>query len=216
MDLDASNIPVFFAFRGGRLLARGKLGEVGLAVRKASADCPEQRVSLYEEHTGAALDIDTSGNEDETLRRLRTRFPHAFTETADSPGSNKDPAPRRPGRPRLGVVSREISLLPRHWQWLREQRGGASATLRRLVDRARKDDSGEAAVEAARNAAHKFMWDAAGDREGFEEASRALFAENLKAFERVIAPWPADLRGQLGRYLDAIRAAGHPAGPSAS
>lgn len=38
-----------------------------------------------------------------------------------------------PGRPKLGVVAREVTF-PRHWDWPESQPNGVSAALRRLMD----------------------------------------------------------------------------------
>jgi hypothetical protein len=115
-----------------------------------------------------------------------------------------------PGRPKLGVVSREVSLLPRHWDWLATQPGGASAALRRLVDEARKDNAGADAVRVAKEAAYRFMSVVGGDRPNFEEASRALFAGRFAEVAEMTASWPADLRNHLRRLLDRAAAVASP------
>ncbi len=99
--------------------------------------------------------------------------------------------PKKPGRPKLGVVAREVTLLPRHWEWLAEQPGGASGALRRLVDAARKSGS---ASSRGRDAAYRFLNVMAGDRNGFEEAIRALYADNRPRFETLAANWPKAIR----------------------
>lgn len=98
------------------------------------------------------------------------------------------------GRPKLGVVSREVSLLPRHWEWLEQQPGGASATLRKLVEQASRANVKEDAKRRALNAAGKFMWAMAGNLPGFEEASRALYANDLPSLQQQISHWPPDIR----------------------
>ncbi len=107
-----------------------------------------------------------------------------------------EPAPTV-GRPRLGVIAREVTLLPRHWEWLASQRGGASATLRRLIDEARNANAAQDAARAATEASYRFMSEMAGNLPGFEEASRALFARERAAFEQHTHGWPDDLRGYL-------------------
>lgn len=103
------------------------------------------------------------------------------------------PAPRvGPGRPKLGVVSREISLLPRHWEWLEKQPNGASAAMRRLVDEAR-NAPGER-DQRAREAAGRFMTAMAGNYPNYEEATRALYAGNIEGMESLIQEWPEDVR----------------------
>jgi hypothetical protein len=100
------------------------------------------------------------------------------------------------------VVSREVSLLPRHWEWLNAQPGGASAALRRLVDDARKHHARAGEARQARDAAYKFMSAMGGDRPGFEEASRALYADRFDRVAELTAGWPAGLRDHLRRLLD--------------
>jgi hypothetical protein len=102
--------------------------------------------------------------------------------------------PRGPGRPRLGVVPREVTLLPRHWDWLNTQPGGASVALRRLVEEARKAGGEKDRVRIAREAAYRFMSAVAGNEPGFEEASRALFAGSAESFRQLARLWPPDVR----------------------
>jgi hypothetical protein len=102
--------------------------------------------------------------------------------------------PRGPGRPKLGVVAREVTLLPRHWDWLNSQPGGASVTLRKLVEQARRASEGRDRVRQSQDAANRFMSAIAGDLPGFEEATRALFAANTGRFDECVASWPADVR----------------------
>lgn len=174
MPLDASSPS--FAFDGDRHLASGPLAEVARAV--ASAPDPA-RVVVFLEATGRSIDLDLRGSPDDVVARL-TPAPVA--------------APKGPGRPKLGVVAREVTLLPRHWDWLASQPGGASVALRKLVEAAQRDPREEA--RAARAAAHGFMTVMAGDRPGYEEASRALFAGDAAAFEARMADWPVDIRDQ--------------------
>jgi hypothetical protein len=108
------------------------------------------------------------------------------------------PEPRKRGRPNLGVVAREVTLLPRHWEWLSRQRGGASATLRRLVEEA----SGKAPGAAERrDSAYRFLSQMCGDRLGYEEALRALYRGEEERFRQLIAPWPEAIRGYVDELL---------------
>ncbi|TFU03630.1 DUF2239 family protein [Polymorphobacter arshaanensis] len=104
-----------------------------------------------------------------------------------------EPVPRGRGRPKLGVTAREVTLLPRHWDWLAAQPGGASVALRRLVESARRSDAARA--RSAQEAAYRFINAIAGNQPGHEEALRALFANDLDSFAQRIAAWPADIRG---------------------
>ena len=114
-----------------------------------------------------------------------------------APAGAPEVPPRGRGRPRLGVTSREVTLLPRHWEWLARQPGGASAALRRLVDAARRAGEGADRAREAREAAYRFMSSMAGDLPGFEEAARALFRGEGGRFGELVAPWPADVRDHL-------------------
>ncbi len=83
-------------------------------------------------------------------------------------GTTNQPAePRGRGRPKLGVVAREVTLLPRHWDWLNAQPGGASVALRKLVEQARRANGDADRARAAREAAYHFMSAMAGDLPAF-------------------------------------------------
>jgi uncharacterized protein len=184
----------YTAFAGDRLIATGQLESVVLSTKNALDAGLAATVLVFEDSTGAQLDFDWRGSADDVRDRL-VSHPH-FAPTADAA------APRSgPGRPRLGVVGREVSLLPRHWSWLAEQPGGASAALRRLVDEARKRAPEQQEARRARDAASRFLWAIGGDLPGFEEASRALFAGDRERLSRLIAAWPADVRDHLLRLL---------------
>lgn len=163
------------AFDGDALLARGPLGEVALAVRRRLAESPEARLLTFDDADATVVDLDLRGSEAEILARYGT-------------------SPKQRGRPKLGVVAREITLLPRHWDWLAAQPGGASQALRRLIDEARRGDHGETQARVARDNAYRFSAAMAGDRPGFEEAMRALFAGDEARFADCAAGWPADIR----------------------
>ena len=184
----------FVAFAGHRLIARGGLSEVALQCKHRLESGEMARIAVYEDATGRVRDLELMGNEEEVLARLKPK-------TAEGSTTPSPPRARGRGRPRLGVISREISLLPRHWDWLREQPGGASATLRKLVEVARKSESKEAITRRAIEATHRFLWDIGGDLPGFEEASRTLFKADFDAFQEQIHSWPMDLRDQVARYL---------------
>jgi hypothetical protein len=104
------------------------------------------------------------------------------------------------------VVAREITLLPRHWDWLNAQPGGASVALRKLVDEARRSKGDLDRARAARDAAYHFMSVMAGNLRGFEEASRALFADDRRRMAGLIAGWPDDIRDHVIRLAFSDRA----------
>ena len=178
------------AFDGPRLLARGALVDVALAVKAALARNPTASLLTFEDASGRVIDLDLRGTDAEVVARL-TRPEAPLVQPVD--GSDSVPARGR-GRPKLGVVAREVTLLPRHWEWLGAQQGGASQALRRLVDQARRADGGRSRLRAAQDAAYRFMAAMAGDLPGFEEASRALFAADRNRFVEHSAAWPDDVR----------------------
>jgi hypothetical protein len=117
------------------------------------------------------------------------------------------------GRPKLGVVAREVTLLPRHWEWLARQPGGASVALRKLVEAARKADGEAGAARGRTEAAYRFMSAMAGDLPGFEDAARSLFASDWDRLQICIQDWPLDLKDEVLRYLPVtpeIRATSRP------
>lgn len=166
----------YTAFVGERHLVTAPLGEL---LRVLKAHDPEQSGPLlvFEDQTGRQVDFDLRGSLDEVLGRVL-------------PG----PVRKGPGRPRLGVVAREVTLLPRHWAWLDGQRGGASAALRRLIDEARKNDDGRQDALRAAQATGGFITALAGDRPNFEEAVRALYGGQRERFAALTQDWPQDIR----------------------
>lgn len=177
------------AFQATRQVASGTYVQVAVALRDYSRAHPDALVVIFDDATGKQIDFDLRGSDEEIAARLQKRFPAAEAD-----------APRTPGRPRLGVVAREVTLLPRHWEWLAEQPGGASATLRRLVEEARRSGpSGRARLRLLQERAYRVMSAIAGDLPGFEEASRALFANDMSRFKELIAGWPKDVREHLVR-----------------
>ncbi|MDE1916878.1 MAG: DUF2239 family protein [Sphingomonadales bacterium] len=171
------------AFAGSRRLASGPLADVALAVNAQIAATPAA-ILIFDDGTGAQIDIDLRGTTAQIISRLAS-------------WSGPQPEARKRGRPRMGVVAREITLLPRHWDWLAQQPGGASQTLRRLVEQARKQDEGRTVRRLAHERAYRFMSALAGDYAGFEAASRALFAHDLAALDAAMAPWPGDVRDHV-------------------
>jgi uncharacterized protein len=191
----------FTAFVGSRRLASGLLADVALAVRKASKSSGTEPIVVFDDATGRPIDLDLRGTEQEVVARLLLSTPDLET-TDEAPASE----PRGRGRPKLGVVAREITLLPRHWEWLGTQPGGASVALRKLVAQARRAGSDQDRRRAARDAAYHFMSAMAGDLPGFEEASRALFADDHRRFGELIAAWPGDVRDHIIKLASSDRA----------
>jgi hypothetical protein len=176
----------YTAFMGTHLLASGARDEV-LAALKSRFDRDRGTLILtFEDQTGRQVDFDLRGTLDDVLARYRV-------------------APRvGPGRPKLGVVAREVSLLPRHWEWLGQQPSGASAAIRRLVDGARKRDPSEQQSRSAIVAADRFLSAMAGNLPGYEEASRALYARKRKRFDDLILEWPKDIQLHAQRLVRGV------------
>ena len=185
------------AFVGGERVAHGERPVVAREC-KALIDAGEGRIVLiYDDATGERVEIDFRGSSEDVLRRLvgdggSDGSPAGGSEEPAAPG--KEAGPRGPGRPRLGVVGREVTLLPRHWEWLNAQPGGASVALRKLVEQARRANAGKDRERRAQEAAFRFMSAMVGDEVGFEEAARALFAADKERFEEHSESWPTDLR----------------------
>lgn len=185
------------AFDADRLIATGPLGEVAIAVKRALTDGAMGPVLTFDDATGAVIDLDLRGSRDEVLQRLSVRSAdgNSHPEGREVDDANQHVAGARGrGRPKLGVVAREVTLLPRHWEWLAAQPGGASVVLRRLVEGARRSGSEQAQSRARREAAYRFMSAMAGDLPGFEEATRALFAGRDEDFMGHVTNWPEDVR----------------------
>ena len=186
----------FTAFVGSRCLASGDLETVASAV--AAEDAPQGAAMILDDATGSVVDLDLRGGPAPAAADYLARR------------SPSEPAPRKGrGRPRLGVVAREVTLLPRHWDWLAGQPGGASAALRRLVDGARRLGGGADRARAAQEAVYRVMSALAGDAPGFEDAARALFAPDDARFDAIVASWPADVAHYVRRLAEVARRARH-------
>ena len=186
--MDAAAIHTCTAFAGTQRLAGGPLREVARAVKTHLAAHPESQVLVFDNTSAHPVEFDLRGTVEDVLARLDQAPPSATTEPAGS-----ENRPRGPGRPKLGVIAREVTLLPRHWDWLAAQPGGASVTLRKLVEDARRAAEGADRRRVAQEAAYRFMSAMAGNAAGFEDATRALFAADAVAFESLTQSWPADV-----------------------
>ncbi len=193
--MNATNpfLPTVVAFAGPCRIAAGSLPEVARVVRERLDAGESEPVLVLDDETAAPVDLDLRGTPEDVAARI-------VAEAAQPP----TPRAAGPGRPKLGVVSREVSLLPRHWEWLAGQPGGASAVLRRLVEEARRASVDTDRARRAREATWRFLHVMAGDRPGFEEASRALFADRLDDLARIAAGWPPDVRDHALRLAGRI------------
>ncbi len=190
-------------FQGFQQIASGALREATLAAHAASRTGAAEGLLAFDDATGKVVDLDLRGTAADIAARLAP-------PDSDLASVEPDPAPRPRGRPKLGVVAREITLLPRHWDWLAAQPGGASVVLRRLVEEARRAGAGPQQARAAREAVYAFMSALAGDLPEFEEASRALFANDRIGLETRMTDWPQDVRAYVLRLMDGADPAGRP------
>lgn len=202
---------VCMAFAGNSRIASGPLSEVALAVRAAQARGVAEPILIFDDLTGHPLEVDLRGTDQDVLGTLGLFSAAGCPGVQNSSGRASDTgskdraanadikeeapaAARGPGRPRLGVVAREITLLPRHWEWLSKQPGGSSVAIRKLVDEAKRTNEAKDRARAAQESAYRFMSAMAGNQPGFEEAMRAFFANNAERFEALLMEWPVDVR----------------------
>jgi hypothetical protein len=179
------------AFIGHRLIGSGPAAEVvGKAKQAFDAD-RNVLPMVFDDSSGETIEVNLMGTEAEVLGRLTT--------------APQDPDLKRVGRPRLGVVAREVTLLPRHWDWLAEQPEGASAALRKLVEEARRDPSGKDRARRSKAAADRFMRRMAGDLPLFEDAYRAFYAGDDVRMQQLTTAWPTDIREHLMRLVSTAR-----------
>jgi len=163
--------------------------DVALAVRGHVRRHADACVLVFDDTTGRPIDFDLRGSKEDVFARLVKRFPRVQ-------GNGRRPA----GRPKIGVVAREVTLFPRHWEWLAEQPGGTSAALRRLVEDARRAGlTDKMKLRKLHERTYHFMSAMAGNYPNFEEASRALFANNMSRLKELIADWPPDIGSHIMR-----------------
>jgi uncharacterized protein len=198
------------AFAGSKRIASGDLLRVALKAKAVMDRDKWAQVLIFDDVTSNPVEVDLRGSAEDITRRLSVQG----AGSVESTGSNHiEGETRPPGRPKLGVVAREVTLLPRHWEWLASQPGGASVALRKLVEQARRTNQGRDHQRRAQESAYRFLSAMAGNRPGFEEATRALFAGKREQFDKVVEPWPADVRDHA-KKLAAVAFDG--AGPAAS
>jgi uncharacterized protein len=178
----------YVCFHGSSKIAAGSLAEVALMAWDFAKSNPTTSTLTFDRRTGKVIDLNMSGSRHDIVARYAL----------------KDEAVAKRGRPKLGVVAREITLMPRHWEWLGQQPGGASVTLRKLVDAARKSRTTDDETRQRIAAAYNFMFAMAGDLPLFEEASRTLFAQDFAKLETCTANWPADIRNELTWFLQGV------------
>lgn len=192
------------AFAGSNRLAEGPLSDVAVAAKRAFDNQADGAILIFDMASAEPIDLSFEGSEDDFAHHLQV-------VTCTRRGKMFPESPRAVGRPKLGVTAREVTLLPRHWDWLNSQPGGASATLRKLVEFASREGQDADKARQARDATYRFIHAIAGNEPGFEEASRALFATDGARFIDAVSSWPNDVREHARRlsaaYFDTATAA---------
>lgn len=192
--------PSYTAFKGSQRIAAGDLLRCALIVKEHFKDEHVVGVLIFEDATGHLVDVDFHGTNDDVRNRMAQANGKQETRAVSLEAETE--VPRGPGRPKLGVVAREITLLPRHWDWLNTQTGGASVALRKLVEEARRASVGKDRIRLAQEASYRFMSAAISSEANFEEVARALFAGNRSRFKELVEAWPVDVRDYLKRLAD--------------
>ncbi|MBI3231106.1 MAG: DUF2239 family protein [Burkholderiales bacterium] len=192
--------PRYTIFQQDRLIARGSLSEIALAAKEIVERDASAMLLIFDDASGKQIDLDLRGSQQDVLARLA---PEVAPSDENLPSDDASETTRGRGRPKLGVIAREVTLLPRHWDWLASQQGGASVTLRKLIDEARQKYAERDRLQQAQQAAYHFMSAIAGDKPHFEEASRALFALDSRFFD-LIDNWPDDIRQHLTQLATPI------------
>jgi len=185
----------YTAFDDDRHIVSGDLHTVARAAKQALDRNQEASILIFDGATSGPVDLDFRGSLEDVLARLPA--PNDVARAEPEPPPN-----RGPGRPKLGVVAREVTLLPRHWEWLAGQAGGASVAIRKLVEEARRSGDDKDRIRQGQEAAYRFMSAMAGNRPHFEEATRALFAPDPVRFKELIAGWPADVRDHAAKLAE--------------
>lgn len=176
------------AFNSHSQFISGSVQEVALAIKKSFLSDGPDDILVFNNDNGTIVELELQGSLDDVFARYQVKPLPVLTIT--------EPV-RKPGRPKLGVVGHEVTLLPRHWEWLRSQPGGASVALRKLVDQGRRDNREVDQTRSSRHAASAFMNVIAGNMEGFEEANRALYANDARRFNFEIELWPEDIKAYI-------------------
>jgi len=191
--METTNTAFCKAFAGELLLASGSRYDVACAAKKHIDGKNSDSILIFDRDSSAAIELNLEGS----LEEVMDRYSEAPAE--------KEPEPKQTrsrGRPKLGVVGKEVTLLPRHWQWLQLQNGGPSVALRKLVEQAKRENQEQDSQQTTRYAIYNFMFAIAGDLAGFEEANRALYANDRRRFNFETELWPKDIKEHLYYLAD--------------
>ncbi|MEQ1741581.1 MAG: DUF2239 family protein [Candidatus Nitrotoga sp.] len=187
------------SFEGAQCIAAGDLHSVVAAVKQRIDAGKQNHILIFDDMTSEPVEVDFRG----TLKDVLNRLPQPINQEV---AVGREAVPRTPGRPKLGVTAREVTLLPRHWEWLAAQSGGASVALRKLVEEASRANEAKDRIKKAQESAYRFMSAVAGNLPGYEEVMRALFAGQPEQFGALTEAWPVDVRDHARRL--ALRAFG--------
>ncbi len=190
---------IIIAFDGDHRIASGELDEAAVQIKQAVAGRADAQILAFDSETSQQVEIDLRGS----IADVRALQKPSSARETPLPAPETAP-PRGPGRPKLGVVPREVTLLPRHWDWLALQPGGASVALRKLVEDARRSGSAKDRERAMQESLYRFMSAMAGDKPHYEDALRALFADDSARFYSLIADWPADIRDHIAQLTTGL------------
>lgn len=193
MDISASEYCT--AFSAGRRIAVGRPVAVAVAIKAVLDSDAAASVLVFDDATSEVLEFDSRGTAADVAARVEAALPAAPVPEIDDVANR----PRVKGRPKLGVVAREVTLLPRHWEWLGAQSGGASVALRKLVEEARRVNAGRERIRRSQEVTYRFMSAIGGDFAGYEEATRALFAADRRRFDASLEAWPAGVRAHASK-----------------
>jgi uncharacterized protein len=199
--MDKQDLQHCTAFEGNRRIASGDLAGVVKKAKEVIDQDEHARVLIFDDLSAEVVEADFRGTMKEVLKRLE-KSTDGTAPDKSSPDQDLS-ASKGPGRPKLGVISREVTLLPRHWDWLNSQPGGASVALRKLVDEARRVNIGRDKIRHSREVTYRFITAMAGDLPGYEEATRALFSGDRAKFNDLIKAWPVDVRDYTLKLSDA-------------
>jgi hypothetical protein len=182
----------YTAFGNGKLIVHGGLDEVVLKIKRWNDKNTTGSLLVFNDFTGKTMEFDLRGSEKDVLQRIEMFLPQ---ETVVAAG---------PGRPKLGVVTREVSLLPQHWEWLASQPEGASGALRKLVEGAKKNLVMKETVKQVQERTYKIMSILAGDFPQYEEALRSLYRKNEETFKQHIATWTPDIKDYVMKTAEPV------------
>ena len=200
-EIDKPNITSCTAFRGNQRVASGNLVTVVRKIKEIIDQDEQASILIFDDDTSDLVEVDFRGAMENVLKRLGKIA--AGRETVNASSDTDQHSKRGRGRPKLGVVSREVTLLPRHWDWLNSQPGGASVALRKLVEEARRVNSHRDKIRHSQEVAYRFISAMAGNFPGFEEAMRALFAGDSERFNGLVDSWPVDIRDHARKLAKA-------------